>query len=435
MVSKKQILEELERVNSRMGQLEQTCRMQAERCDEKIGKLEEQDAQLGQKYGEEICKLEERLGQKYREETSRLEEQADQKYGGGIDKLEAAVFQLEASVAAIRQEISRGEMDQDSKKAAMLYAYRYLLDREPERPEIVEGNQLGWKELRANFMNSPEYKSLQSYDMVQQYEGPYFSLNVEGITYFYERQDKVIPHYMMGSGRNWSGDDIDNFIGLADRVYYQGKAPQSGIFLDIGGNIGTTSIYCKMKLKKAFRFIAFEPYSICAKLLRCNAGINGIGPEFQVEQIALSDQVREKAALRVNSMENQGGNSLITGSKDDTDEIVATTTLDQYLKEHNIAQSEIKYIWIDVEGHEYEVLKGSRSLYQSHKIPTCIEFNQDRYHASGNYEEMIAMLEEYFDSFAISAQVTEGNETFRPISEVKLLWEELNHEPCDLILL
>ena len=65
-----------------------------------------------------------------------------------------------------------------------------------------------------------------------------------------------------------------------------------------------------MKLKKAFRFIAFEPYSICAKLLRCNAGINGIGPEFQVEQIALSDQVREKAALRVNSMENQGGNSL-----------------------------------------------------------------------------------------------------------------------------
>lgn len=80
-------------------------------------------------------------------------------------------------------------------------------------------------------------------------------------------------------------------------------------------------------------------------------------------------------------------------------------------------------------------MKGSRSLYQSHKIPTCIEFNQDRYHASGNYEEMIAMLEEYFDSFAISAQVTEGNETFRPISEVKLLWEELNHEPCDLILL
>ena len=114
-----------------------------------------------------------------------------------------------------------------------------------------------------------------------------------------------------------------------------------------------------------FRFIAFEPYSICAKLLRCNAGINGIGPEFQVEQIALSDQVREKAALRVNSMENQGGNSLITGSKDDTDEIVATTTLDQYLKEHNIAQSEIKYIWIDVEGHEYEVLKPQNShLYR-----------------------------------------------------------------------
>ena len=54
MVSKKQILEELERVNSRVGQLEQTCRMQAERYDEKIGKLEEQDAQLGQKYGEEI---------------------------------------------------------------------------------------------------------------------------------------------------------------------------------------------------------------------------------------------------------------------------------------------------------------------------------------------------------------------------------------------
>lgn len=78
-------------------------------------------------------------------------------------------------------------------------------------------------------------------------EMPYRSLIVEGIKYFYSRTDRVIPQDMLRSGLNWAGGDIENFVKAADRIFYRDVPTNTGIFLDIGGNIGTTSIYCKMK--------------------------------------------------------------------------------------------------------------------------------------------------------------------------------------------
>lgn len=49
---------------------------------------------------------------------------------------------------------------EDNKQIAILYAYRYLLGREPEDPSAIVNNSLDWKDLRTIFMDSPEYKSL-----------------------------------------------------------------------------------------------------------------------------------------------------------------------------------------------------------------------------------------------------------------------------------
>jgi len=48
----------------------------------------------------------------------------------------------------------------DDRRVAALYAYRYLLNREPEDIKIIENNLLDWKQLRENILNCSEYKAL-----------------------------------------------------------------------------------------------------------------------------------------------------------------------------------------------------------------------------------------------------------------------------------
>lgn len=78
---------------------------------------------------------------------------------------------------------------------------------------------------------------------------PYHSIEAEGITYFFQKDDEEIPGCMDRTGMNYSKYDIDHFLLLADQYAYRGDPPKTGLFLAIGGNIGTTTIYCKKKKK------------------------------------------------------------------------------------------------------------------------------------------------------------------------------------------
>ncbi len=49
------------------------------------------------------------------------------------------------------------ESDRSDKQNAMLYAYRYLLGREPENTDIVLYNEKGYQELKQTFESAPEY--------------------------------------------------------------------------------------------------------------------------------------------------------------------------------------------------------------------------------------------------------------------------------------
>ena len=53
------------------------------------------------------------------------------------------------------------EIDDDP-RVGCIFAYRYLLNREPESMAYVEQNRLGWKELREQFLASEEYRFMQA---------------------------------------------------------------------------------------------------------------------------------------------------------------------------------------------------------------------------------------------------------------------------------
>ena len=319
----------------------------------------------------------------------------------------------------------------DNKQMAALYVYRYMLGREPEDMQIVWDNKKNWEELRSEVLKSPEFRM----KIAENFGGGH--VKVEGITYFFPPNDTVISLSMIENGVNWAKHDIERFISLADRFFYKGDAPEKGIFLDIGGNIGTTSIYCKVKLKQQFKFIAFEPISLCAKLLAANAAFNGVGSDIWVEQVALSDQEREHATMKINR-DNWGNCTLvddvIDSSLEDA-ESVLTTTLDKYIAENDVKADNIKYIWLDVEGHEYEVLKGALEFFSVYRVPMCMEFNQNIYKEHGHYESTLELLKKNYKSFMVASQIKTGNEAPRSINELSLLWEEEKQKACDLILL
>ena len=298
----------------------------------------------------------------------------------------------------------------DDKKLAVVYAYRYLLDREPENINVIESDTYDWHILRDRFMQSPEYKS--KYPMAA---APYLSLQVDGITYFFNTLDKGIPFAMNASGTNWAKHDIDKFIGVADRMFHEKQTGNSDftkneLFLDIGGNIGTTSIYCKLKLKPKMRFIGFEPVQDNAVLFTINNIINGVGDDIKVERMALSNETTNHRVIAA-LPENMGGSFVTEPERAETlkqegrvIESICETTLDAYLSDNQISGDQIKYIWIDVEGHEPEVLEGAAGLLKNHRIPCCIEFNQQHYKVFRCYEKMLKMLEDYFDYFVTCQQ-------------------------------
>ena len=425
---------QIEKLETEMPSFQEELLQNAEGIQEQIRQLAELRGQLDQqkmRRDERELRLEECL--------NRQQSQIDE-YAGMIQSLKDELLRNTNSMVEQNQQILNigGQLHEiktqgtilDSKQAAVVYAYRYLLNREPEDPNIIAYNMRDWKELREELLNSSEYRLSNS---ITFQEMPYFSLDVTGITYFYNKEDIAIPNEMLMSGKSWGEADIQNFIKISDQQHYGGTAPREGLFLDIGGNIGTTSIYCKLKLKPSFRFIAFEPVSETAKLLSANIAVNGAYPDIIVERVALSNQKQERAGMQINH-ENWGNCSLTTDGSSG-EEQVTVTTLDSYLAEHQIGYSEIKYSGIDVEGHEPEVLEGAASLYRKSKIPTCLEFNQRVYMERQKYEKMLVLLERYFDSFMVCEQITGENDRLRPISELRMLWEECEHRSCDLILM
>lgn len=316
----------------------------------------------------------------------------------------------------------------NSKQTAIIYAYRFLLNREPENLQLITENVRDWKKLREDVMISEEYKMLNEVPDNM----PFNSVCVEGITYFFNKGDVAIPFAMMTSNKNWASEDIKNFLNIADKYTYN-EDVQDGIFLDIGGNVGTTSIYCKLKIKKQLKYIAFEPISILAKLFKTNVGFNDASDIF-IENIGLSDQTKMNVPMVINH-ENWGNNQIDFDRQKDADEFISITTLDSYIAEHDINAGDIKYIWLDVEGHETEVLEGAANLYKTKRIPTCIEFNQGIYAEQQKYEKMLVLLKKYFKQFVVCSAVGTDRDGLRPINELDLLWDEFDQKSCDLILL
>ncbi len=216
----------------------------------------------------------------------------------------------------------------------------------------------------------------------------------DGLHYLGAATDKVILPSMADTGFGFGELMIDEFFSLTEKYY---GVRNTGYFLDIGANIGTTSIYVKKK-KESLRIIAFEPEDFIYRMLRCNCVINDT-EDIITEQIGLSDTPGDVDLIY--TPENPGHSRVYEGDRGKLENLrrVNMDTLDSYLAKKGIPAEEIAYLWIDTEGFETKVLKGGKGLLKRKRIPLLQEFNPDVYMRLNDTDEYVSMMESAYSHF------------------------------------
>jgi FkbM family methyltransferase len=182
------------------------------------------------------------------------------------------------------------------------------------------------------------------------------------------------------------GDRLTPFFKLAAK--YVNK---KGIFLDIGSNIGTTLLEA-VENESVERCIGFEPSSANYSLLMANVGINnlhkkvsvhnvGVGEKSDNLSLYLSPSCSGDNRIRSGNPEGFGltypGRTYTLGGRmkslerhsnmlehnqpaDNAVESVPVVSLDEFIDDET--REKIAFMWVDVQGYEYYVLKGGERL-------------------------------------------------------------------------
>lgn len=146
-----------------------------------------------------------------------------------------------------------------------------------------------------------------------------------------------------------------------------------GVCVDVGANIGLHSIEMSSLAGERGKVFAFEPEPHNFELLVHNLRTNGCANVEAVNQ-AVSDG--EGTAFMALSPINYGDHRLATGDASSGSPQVKLTSLDRTLAD--VPDDAVRFIKIDVQGHEMQVLRGmTRTLERNKDAILMVEVSPD----------------------------------------------------------
>lgn len=189
-------------------------------------------------------------------------------------------------------------------------------------------------------------------------------------------------------------------------------------FFDIGGNIGLISLMVNQICSGDVEIHIFEPAPDNFELLKNNIEINRID-NAAINNVAVSSE--SGTTLTINIYEDQAYNSVYALDRVPFKSKVEVPVLsiDDYIEKHSIRPDMIELVKIDVEGYEYNVLKGASRLLTGYSPKILCEIS----HANLTKSNMSPRDEiDYLLSYGYRCYVHE-NGSFRDIISI---------ENCDL---
>jgi len=141
------------------------------------------------------------------------------------------------------------------------------------------------------------------------------------------------------------------------------------VFVDVGANIGFLSLLGCSKVGDTGKVYAFEPVPSTFDILKTNKTLNGFN-QLRLNQFALGNDT--KTVEIYNEKENRGGASILNHINSEGIQINVKRLDELGIKE------KINTIKIDVEGFEFEVLKGAEQTIKKNKPNLIIEYSLER---------------------------------------------------------
>jgi FkbM family methyltransferase len=230
------------------------------------------------------------------------------------------------------------------------------------------------------------------------------------------------PRYLRPTADNGVSPSIYQ-TGAFDRTAFTwalnalGNPHRGGLFVDVGANIGTTTI--PALTDGAVSAIAFEPVRANYALLVANAILNGLEDRLDARHAAVSG-----SSGTVNmelSPVNQGDHRVRTqpptaGAFDETawtTEPVRAVTLDDELAGHTLG-----LLWIDTQGHEPHVLDGAQAVIAT-GVPVVAEFYPYALARSGVIDHYIDQIGSFGRVIDVRASIAMGSDV--PVSDPRRL--------------
>ena len=220
---------------------------------------------------------------------------------------------------------------------------------------------------------------------------------------------------------------LPDFFHLSERHH----GIQKGTFLDIGANIGTTSIQAA-EFSNVSAVISFEPSSDNYALLMANVYLNKLENKITAFKCAVGEmRATNKLIL---SPVSSGDNRL---RKEDhladfqqshsnhhlmLSEDVSTIAIDEFLSKE---LGSIKYVWIDVQGYEYFVLKGCENLMKNRNISVQIEYWPHGLIEAKSLELLNQYLIEQFTGYIDMKEYNESGYVVHDICDISFLADQL----------
>ncbi len=189
------------------------------------------------------------------------------------------------------------------------------------------------------------------------------------------RRGDLIQESIVNAGSFWEQSQLQKV-----RRYIK---PHARV-LDIGANIGNHSVFFAL-FCDVMEVVAFEPQKTCGDVFMRNVALNHLEDKVRLLNRALGTAVG-KMAIACTQPANSGGVAFRADPSGEYD----VTTLDA------CAFDRIDFLKIDVEGAQFDVLRGGQETLRRDKPVIWVEMNsmqgQDGYDGKREIEEPIALL-------------------------------------------
>jgi FkbM family methyltransferase len=239
-------------------------------------------------------------------------------------------------------------------------------------------------------------------------------------------------------GGNFQGSEIKSVLAWMAR--HRRFAPPRDVIVDLGANIGTSTI--PFARQTACRVIAIEPVPEIFAVLCRNIADNGLADRVTCVEAAIA--IGNGPVAMISPTGNGGGAEVVRSDRQPSfaglfatrsAAEVAAAGLSDVLDAHGIASERVAFVWSDTQGSELDVIETGHSLWTA-GVPLFVEWEPRLWGGPHDAQAVLAAARAHFGGFIpASSLATDSAAAPWSIAELETFSRKLDIHGTDILLL